>query len=143
MVVEEKAQASAANPFNIFDNLLAESLQQAETAKAEKALKSKVSQGRGTNEDNETVKRWGRERDWVRAKNVLAFTRQHCKCCGSYSQTLDGRFELHIHSRIPNSNLLNSVQSFDLDLPKHVVYRDSVVPQCHECADLSGWPLEE
>lgn len=143
MEVQEKAVSVVSpEPFS-FDALLAESMQQAEQRIAEKDLKKKIAKGLGTNDDNETVKRWGRERDWLKAANVLAFSRQQCKCCGSYSTTLDGKFELHVHSRIPNSNLLHGVPFFELDLPKRVVYRDSIVPVCHECADLADWPLEE
>lgn len=125
-----------------FDDLLKDSMAQAEERNAEKELKKKVSRGQGTNEDNATVKRWSREREWKRTANVLAFTRQQCHHCGEFSTTLDGRFELHTHSRIPNTTLLNSVPSFELDLPKQVVYRDSYVAECHECADEHDWPLE-
>lgn len=90
------------------------------------------------------LRQWDAKREWSLSANVLVFTRQKCACCEAMSKTLDGRFLLYQNNRLRGTTKLESTKAFELDKPREVVYRDSVVDLCHECADIQqDWPLQE
>lgn len=143
-------QLPAPTPSMFLDlgDLLTESLAQKAQRDKEKELRWLVSRGNMTKKEREEgqalLRRWDIQREWVRGKNILVFTRQRCKGCGAYHQTLDGFFEQYTNNRLKNASRLTAVQHFELpDLPKDVEYRDSEIAICHLCADGAGWPLQE
>lgn len=90
------------------------------------------------------LRQWDAKREWAHNRNVLVFTRQKCKCCESSAATFDGMFIELKNNRLNNTFKMEPVIHFELDKPKAVVYRDSFVVICHECADIQqDWPLEE
>lgn len=133
--------------FGSLDSLLAESLQQVEDRKKEKEMRKSVARGNlPASEIAETtalLRKWDDQREWRRTKNVLCFTRQLCLNCGAYHTTFEGYFERSESKRLNNTKKDVAVKIFELDLPKEVMYHDSQVPVCHECADQLGWELEE
>ncbi len=142
----ERIQLNA-DPFSL-DDLLNESVKQADERKGEKERRQRVALGRGSKEqlaeDVVLLRKWSMEREWKRHGNVLSFSRQKCASCGSFHTTLLGYFELHYSNRLQNTSLMVRVSSFELpSLPKSVHYHDEVVPMCHACADGDDWPLEE
>ena len=92
----------------------------------------------------EELRQWEFNREWTHTQNVIVFTRQRCKCCDETASTFDGFFVQYTNNRRSGGSKMDRVDSFELDKPKAVVYRDSYVPICHNCADVQqDWPLEE
>ncbi len=128
--------------------LLAESMQQKAEKDELKEAQKRVSTGRGTKEelsaDSDRLRKWAQEKEWKRKANVLVFTRQRCSGCGTFHQTLLGKFEQFEHARKLATTMLTAVKGFEIPtLPKEVVYQDAETSTCHNCADFDGWPLEE
>lgn len=131
-------------------DLLAESQQQAAQRKAERPQaqrKVKTSNVAPRTKEEEAAYResyaLAQRLEWRHTENTLVFTRQLCSCCDTMSATLDGLFQTYTHTRIKTSTKRERVTAFEIDKPKTVIYRDTVVPLCHACADIQqDWPLQ-
>lgn len=135
--------------FMDLESLLNESLtQQAERVK-EKEIRQKVKLNRIADpneleESRKLLRKWDNQREWMRSANVLCFNRQKCKCCGKFQVTLEGYFERYTNRRLSNTTKQERVKAFELpNLPKDVIYHDSLIEICHFCADDQEWPLQE
>lgn len=137
------------------DSLLKESMLQAAARKLTKSItgapyksgpNAKAATAAASAEVLETaemLRQWDHKREWSHTHNLLVFTRQKCTCCEEMSITFDGMFIQLTNNRVKGTRKIEPVTHFDLDKPKDVVYRDSLVPICHECADIQqDWPLQ-
>ena len=135
--------------FLSLDDLLTESIAQIAENDKEKAIRNRLRHNRISDpteklEAQAMLRQWDTQREWNRSANVLVFNRQKCKFCNTFHTTLEGYFERYDNKRLAGTTKQTAVKSFErLDLPKEVVYHDSLIEICHACADNSDWPLQE
>lgn len=144
LLVESLTQA--VETFSL-DLLLSESMASVQEAKNVKALRQRVASGGLTKAEQadsaSILLLWETRRAWVRTHNTLTFERKFCACCNSYFPQFVAYGEQQEHKTLDSIRWVKVEKHTDITLPRKVIYEDSIVPICEECAKADGWDTED
>lgn len=141
----EESNQHAADTFSLED-LLNESMASVKEAQDAKALRQRIASGGMSKEEakesNALLRSWEARREWNKTANTITFSRAFCACCNSYYPVFQsfGEEQTHRHNQI--TRWVKVDEHKNLELPKKVIYEDTVIPMCEECAAGAGWPVE-
>lgn len=129
------------------DNLLAESLLEREAADHVKAGRAVIARGGLPAAEAAAiaaqVRSWEARREWRPLAAVAMFSRQRCRCCGTYSTQFMGWFQRQTHRDSGIDRWISHIRPVDDSLPWEAKYQDSWAEICEACAEHIGFEVEE
>lgn len=152
-------QAAPADNDNCLDDLLQESLQakqaileeaqqvkrDADSIKAARQILLRTGVDTATRKHlQDTIRSWEIRKEWTAEASVIVFARQKCECCGSFSSQFQGYAQRQRHRTTHVMRWIEAPKPHgDVLLQRESKYLDSLVEICQECAEFSGWEVEE
>lgn len=132
---------------SLLDDLLAESVAQADQAKLATAARARLKSQSGSAaeraEDAARIARWEAEREWDQKANVALFHDFACSCGETRTSVFQGLFIRETHKELGHgSQRWRRVEAATAGLPNEVAVRCMEVPICMDCAEGKGWMVE-
>lgn len=129
------------------DDLLAESLQTVKQDADMKLLRQRTASGNMTKKEaaeaNSVLRQWEAAREWKRTHNTITFLRPFCECCGSYYPQFQAFGEWQTHRTSDVRRWVKVSEFKEPDLQREVIYEETTVPMCEDCAAKDGWEVED
>jgi hypothetical protein len=130
------------------DDLLAESMAQANTAGAARVARARLKGERHkltpaeVEELEADIERHELVQNWEVVGAAVAFTRTLCQC-GKQHTAFETLLERQQHRRERSSMRWHRVKEIPQFAPRSVIFHEVEVPVCADCAFENGWDLRE